>query len=132
MRYLGETYAIATLRHGRSIEQFLGRAGNAHTPGIRWVEIVPAHDGYRVVLHVSQDVGGERFCDLVEFPPLEESDEEYFGEQIAVAAEEHEALEAAHTRAGATVDRWVNQGIAADEYLDYVRAGRPPTRTAQG
>jgi len=125
MRYLGETIAVATLHRGRAIEQFLGRAGDSDVPGIRWVEIVPAGEAYRVVLHTSRDVGGEQFRDLVEFPPLEESLEEDFGAQVAVAVEACDALAAAHAKTGATIDRWVNRGIAADEYLDYVRAGRP-------
>jgi hypothetical protein len=127
MRYLGEAFAIAALHRGRSIEQFLGHVGDSDGPGIRWVEIVPADDGYRVVLHTSRDVGGEHFCDLVEFPPLRESGEEDFGEEVAVAAEAPDALDAAHARTGATIDRWVNQGMAGDEYLDCVRAGRPRT-----
>lgn len=125
MRYLGEAYAIATLRRGRTIEQFLGQAGDAETPGIKWVEIVPGRDGYEVTLHTRQDTGGEHFCDLLEFPPLVETDEEDFGQRLTVASKASEALEAARAKAGATVDRWVNQGMAAEEYLDYVRAGRP-------
>jgi hypothetical protein len=49
VRYLGETFAVAALRRGRIIEQFLGQAGDSGTPGIRWAEIVPADDGYRVM-----------------------------------------------------------------------------------
>lgn len=125
MRHLTQNFAIGALRRGRSVEQFLGRAGGSGVLGIRWVEIVPASQGYKVVVHASRDVGGEHFCDLVEFPALGDSDEEDFGEQIAFVAEPLEALEAAGVGAGAVADRWVNQGMAGDEYLDYVRAGRP-------
>jgi hypothetical protein len=132
VRYLGETFAVAALRRGRTIEQFLGQAGDSGTPGIRWAEIVPADDGYRVMLHTSRDVGGEHLCDLVEFPPLEESGEEDFGEQVAAAAEARDALDAARAAVGAAIGRWVNQGMAGDEYLDYVRAGRPRALPARG
>lgn len=125
MRCLGENFAVAALRRGRSIEQFLGHAGDSGDLGIRWAEIVPAGEGYRVMLHASRDAGGEHYCDLPEFPPLEESGEEGFGEQVAVTAEARDALDAAHTAVGAAVGRWVNKGIAGDEYLGYVRAGRP-------
>jgi hypothetical protein len=126
MRYLAEAFALGALRRGRSIEQFLGRAAG-EVPGIRWIEIVPDEAWYRVVLHVCGDVGGEHFCDLVEFPSLEEGDEEDFGEQVAIVAEASDALVAARDAVGASLDRWVNQGIAGDGYRDYVRAGRPAT-----
>ena len=113
------------MHRGCSIEQSLGRAGDEGAVGIQWVEIVPSGAGYRIVLHVCCDVGGEDFCDLVEFPPLEEGDEEGFGKLVAVAPDARQALSAAGAVAGAAADRWVNQGMAGDEYLDYVRAGRP-------
>ena len=129
MRYLAEAFALGALRRGRSIEQFLGRAAD-DARGIRWVEIVPGELGYRVVLHVSADVGGEQFCDLVELPPLGDSDEEEFGKQVAIVAEPPDAITAARDAVGASVDRWVNQGLAGDDYRDYVRAGRPITPQA--
>lgn len=125
MRYLVEPFAIGALQRGRSIEQFLGAAGTLDAPGIRWVEIVPTSSGYKVVLHTSRDVGGEQFCDLVEFPPLDDSDEEDFGQEITTAPEAHDAMVAAQDSIGASPDRWVNQGIAGAEYRDYVGAGRP-------
>ena len=91
MRYLAEAFALGALHRGRSIEQFLGRAAG-EVPGIRWVEIVPGEAGYRVVLHVYGDVGGEHFCDLVEFPPIKESDDEDFGEQAAPTHDAYQAL----------------------------------------
>jgi hypothetical protein len=95
-------------------------------PGIRWVEVAPTRSGYRVALHASADIGGEDFCDLVEFPPLDPEDEDQeFGQEIAITADALDALDVAESQAGAFRDRWVNQGIAQDEYLDFVRAGRP-------
>ena len=130
VRYLVEDFAVGALNRGRSIEQFLGSAGEPDNPGIRWVEIVPSRSGFKVILHTSRDVGGEHFADLVEFPPLEDSDQETFGQELATVSDPHDALSAAHQRAGAVLDRWVNQGIAGHEYLDYVRAGRPSSRPA--
>lgn len=124
MRYLTGDFALGALHCGRSIEQFLGLS-DGEVLGIRWVEIVPGEAGYRVLLHACGDVGGENFCDLVEFPPLEEGDEEDFGEQVALVAEASDALLTARDAVGASVDRWVNQGMAGGEYRDYVRAGRP-------
>ena len=123
MRYLTEPFAVGALHRGRSIEQFLGPTGDPSVPAIRWVEIVPIPSGYKVVLHTSQDVGGEHFCDLVEFPPLDPDED--LGQEIASTPGAHDALAEAHNHAEAARDRWVNQSMAGDEYLDYVRAGRP-------
>ncbi|GII59829.1 hypothetical protein Pth03_82180 [Planotetraspora thailandica] len=88
------------------------------------MEVVPVSAGYRVVLHTAEDVGGEHFRDLVEFPPLSQGDEEDFGLEIATTVEALDALAMAEEHTGAVRDRWVNQGLAQDEYLDFVRAGR--------
>ncbi|WP_409467276.1 hypothetical protein [Streptomyces sp. HC307] len=126
MRYLVEPLALAALRRGRSIEQFLGAAGTPKDPGIRWAELRPTAKGFALVVHVAQDIGGENFYDLVEFPSFEGEDgEEDFGRQIAVVDDALVALAIAEERIGAGRDRWVNQGTAGDEYRDYIRAGRP-------
>jgi hypothetical protein len=124
VRYLIESFALGALRRGRSIEQFLGAVRESATPGVRWVEVVPVSAGYRVILYTVEDVGGEHFCDLGEFPPLSPGDEEYFGEEVATTVEAPDALAMAEERTGAVQGRWVNHGIAQDEYLDFVRAGR--------
>lgn len=126
MRYLVESLAIGALTRGRSVEQFLGSVGDAHAPGVRWVEVVPIGSEFKVVLHTSADVGSENFCDLVEFPPLDpENEDAEFGLEIAVATETHDALALAEHRTGAVRGRWVNQGMAQDEYRDFVLSGRP-------
>ena len=125
MRHLTEGFAVGALRRGSNIEQFLGAASGSGKPGIRWVEIIPAASGFRVVLHVAEDIGGEHFCDLVEFPPLDPGPEEDFGLEIAATEDAVEAMTIAGAQAGASPDRWVNQGMAGHEYLDFVRAGRP-------
>lgn len=133
MRHLIESFALGALHRGRPIEQFLGPAGGPDVPGIRWVEVVPTRSGYKVVLHASADIGGEDFYDLVEFPPLDPEDEDQaFGQEIAVVADARDALALAESHAGAVRDRWVNQGVAQDEYRDFVRAGRSSHRHPTG
>ncbi|KQV11981.1 hypothetical protein [Kitasatospora sp. Root107] len=79
------------------------------------------------MLHSAQDVGGEHFRDLVEFPALDsDGEEEDFGQEIAMAEEEPAAMAIAEAGTGPVPDRWVNAGIAHDDYLDFVRAGRSP------
>ncbi|MER7756894.1 hypothetical protein [Kitasatospora sp. NPDC097643] len=125
MRYLVESFAVSALTRGRSVEQFLGPAGDAHASGVRWVEVVPTCSQFKVVLHTSADVGSENFCDLVAFPPLDpESEDDEFGLEIAMATDAHDALALAEHRTGAVRGRWVNQGMAQDEYRDFVLAGR--------
>ncbi|MGW0185743.1 hypothetical protein ACWDV7_08340 [Streptomyces sp. NPDC003362] len=131
MRYLIEPFALGALRRGRSIEQFLGAAGTPEDPGIRWAEVRPTAKGFALVVHVAQDIGDEDFCDLVEFPSFEREDgEEDFGDQIAVVGDAATALAIAEEKIGAGRDRWVNEGMADDEYRDYVRAGRPTVTVA--
>ncbi|MFJ4714119.1 hypothetical protein [Streptomyces sp. NPDC088785] len=126
MRYLVESFAVSALTRGRSVEQFLGPVGDAHAPGVRWVEVVPTNSEFKVVLHMSADVGNEGFYDLVEFPPLDpESEDDEFGLEIATAAGPRDALALAEHRTGAVRGRWVKQGVAQDEYRDFVLAGRP-------
>ncbi|MFF7082214.1 hypothetical protein [Streptomyces lavendulae] len=126
MRYLVEAFALTALRRGRPIEQFLGAAGPPEVPGIQWAEVRPTADGLLLVVHVAQDIGGENCYDLVGFPSFEQADdEEDFGHQIAVVDDPLAAMTIAEERLGAGRDRWVNQGMAGDEYRDYVRTGRP-------
>ncbi|MGX1548420.1 hypothetical protein [Streptomyces adustus] len=133
MRYLVESFAVGALTRGRSVEQFLGPAGDAHASGVRWVEVVPTGSRFKVVLHTSADVGSENFCDLVEFPPLDpEREDDEFGLEIAMATEARDALALAEHRTGAVRGRWVNQGMAQDEYRDFVLAGRPASISKLG
>ena len=126
MRFLEESFALGALDRGRAVEQFLGPVGDAEARGVRWVEVVPARSGLTIVLHTSADVGSEQFCDLVEFPPLDLDDEdEEFGREIAEVESPVDALVVAAARTGAVRGRWVNKGVAQDEYRDFVRAGRP-------
>ncbi|MDJ0347558.1 hypothetical protein QMK19_40955 [Streptomyces sp. H10-C2] len=58
-------------------------------------------------------------------PPLFDSEEEDFGHLLATMRDPLAALDAAEAWTGAVRDRWVNQFMAGDEYVDYVLAGRP-------
>ncbi|MFE2247256.1 hypothetical protein [Streptomyces lavendulae] len=110
MRYLVESLALGALRRGRSV----------------WVEIRPVPEGFVVVLHEDEDIGGEDFCDLHGLPGVEREDgEQNFGREICVVGEGAEALHLAEQELGAHPDRWCNQGVAGGDYLDYMRAGRP-------
>ncbi|MFB9593710.1 hypothetical protein [Streptomyces racemochromogenes] len=126
MRYLVESFALGALSRGRSVEQFLGGAGTAERPEVRWVEIRPVAEGFVVILHEVEDIGREDFCDLHGLPEVEREDgEQNFGHEIGVVDEGAGALYLAEQELGAHPARWCNQGVAGGDYLDYVRAGRP-------
>lgn len=88
---------------------------------------------YEVYVHTVEDVGHERFFDLVEFPPFDaEEDEEEFGRFVATTEDPSTALAAAEEATGAVRGRWVNEGMIQDEYGDFVRAGRPADHSPDG
>jgi hypothetical protein len=131
VRYLSESFAVGALRRSASIEQFLGPAYYGGRRGIRWVAIEPRRNGlYAVVLYLSRDVGGEHFGDLLEFPsPDPEADDA--GEVLAQVDDTVEALALAERTTDAVRERWVNFGVAAEDYFDYVRSGRLPDPLTQ-
>jgi len=125
MRYLTRRFAVGALRRGAAIEQFLGGVEVAGVAAIRWVEIRPTGEGYRVSLHAAQDLDGQH-ADLANFPPLDPANDECVGQgrELGRAADELEAIELAERVTDAVADRWVNYAVAAEEYLDYVHARR--------
>ncbi|WP_406293603.1 hypothetical protein OG948_03035 [Embleya sp. NBC_00888] len=98
---------------------------------MRYVEVRPTNGSFGIRLHAVEDTGHERFLDLGEFPPFDpEADE--FGRLLGTADDPLTALDVAEESTGAKRDRWVNGGIAQDEYGDFVRAGRPPDASPDG
>ncbi|WP_329253116.1 hypothetical protein OG223_25760 [Streptomyces sp. NBC_01478] len=133
MRYLTEAFIIGALKRGRPVEQFLGPVSAPRRLGVAYVEVRPTKAAYEVYIHTVEDVGHERFLDLVEFPPLNaDEDEEEFGRLIATADDPSTALAAAEEATGAVRERWVNESLVQGEYGDFVRAGRPAERSPDG
>jgi hypothetical protein len=60
---------------------------------------------------------------------MDPAGEQYVGEGhgLSRAADASEALELAEQLTEAVPDRWVNFGVAGEEYLDYIRARRQST-----
>ncbi|MFD5763347.1 hypothetical protein [Streptomyces mirabilis] len=93
MRYLTEAFIVGALKRGRPVEQFLGPINAPGRPGVSYVEVRSAEASYQVYVHTVEDVGHERFFDLVEFPPLDaDEDEEEFGRLVATAEDPSTAL----------------------------------------
>lgn len=121
MRHLTNAFTVGALRRGRCVEQILGACEVNEHAGVRWIVIQPIGSGFEVILHEVLDL--DEMADLYEFPPLAEHDEQYFGQVLGRAADENEAMALA-ARHGADHSRWVNQGMAGEEYHDFVRARR--------
>ncbi|MET7671836.1 hypothetical protein [Micromonospora luteifusca] len=126
MRYLTRAFALGTLGRGKEVEQFIGPVSVAGSPGVRWVSVWPWQQGYSVSVHDVQDLDDERYRDLSTFPPLdpEDDDETGSGRVVGHVASAAEALKLAEGATGASPHRWVNQGVAGDEYADFVLTRR--------
>jgi hypothetical protein len=126
VRYLTRAFAIGALSRGNEIEQFIGPIELAGARGIRWVSVWPWESGYNVSVHDVEDLGDENFLDLSEFPPLDPDGEEVagLGREVARSTDETEAIELAEKLTGARADRWVNFGMAGEDYADLLRARR--------
>ncbi|MET7420084.1 hypothetical protein [Dactylosporangium sp. NPDC005555] len=126
MRYLTQQFAVGALRRGNGIEQFLGPAEVDGAAAVRWVAVTPMDGRYTVSLHTVRDLDDDRFADLPLFPSLDPVDEDYVGQgrELAGSPDEEAAMTLAERLTGATRDRWVNFGVAGEEYLDLVRSRR--------
>jgi hypothetical protein len=145
MRYLAESFAVGALHRGREIEQFLGPWTQGGVAGVRWAEIRPAGpDGFEVLVHAVEDTGTGGFGELwsrgtlpvpedevhvcgddCEEECYEDVNWDYVGRPLGHAETPLAAMELAESETGAVRERWVNRGLADDDYADYVRAGRP-------
>lgn len=128
MRYLTRQFAVGVLRRGKGIEQFLGGTEVKGEPAIRWVAITPGEGRYRVSLHTAQDPDDDQVGDLPNLLSLDPVDEEYIGEgrELGVSDDETEAMLLAERLTTATPTRWVNDAVAGEDYMDYVRSRREP------
>lgn len=122
MRYLSVDNIFNALKRGNSVEQFLGR--NPDNPNyIRRVELRPSDGSVELWVHDAEDIGSEDWLDLYEFPRPDSDDPEM---PIGTFQDAHSAVAFAKENLLADVSRWTNQFISQDEYLHYIRAGRPP------
>lgn len=118
-RHLTFHEASSALQRGATVEQFLERRPAPSGHVIRWLSVEPARSGtYQVRCCESLDVGGVDFADVYEFPSV---DAEFPDGRTWSFATRAEALAWAAHPLGAVPDRFVNQGVIQDEYLDHRR-----------
>ncbi|MFD6757431.1 hypothetical protein [Micromonospora gifhornensis] len=126
MRYLTRSFVLGALGRMKEVEQFVGPITLAGVRGIRWVAVWPWQDGYNVSVHDVQDLDDEHDHDLCVFPPLDAQyeDDTGYGRVIGHVQDPAEALELAERDTGASPERWVNHGVAGEDYADFVLARR--------
>ena len=123
MRYLLPIDIPTAHRRGKSVEQFLGRSP-ADASYIRHIELRPSGQSIDVWVYDVEDVGNEDWSDFYDFPYLDADGPDC---PVATFSDSQSAVMFASTALAADTARWVNLGVAESEYLDYIRAGRPPT-----
>ena len=121
MRYLASIDISSALLRGKSVEQFLGRSP-ASAGYVRHLELRPSGSRIELWVYDVEDVGGEDYSDLYDFPYL---DPDGPSTPVETFDDLFSAVEHAKIAFSAHPSRWVNLGIAESDYLDYIRAGRP-------
>lgn len=121
-RHLDPDFLDPTLNRGKAIESFLGAGDDFNGgPTIRWISVRRENDAFVVRLYEAVDPRDPELLDIYAFQfTAEEPDE-------PIKEAPRETLEAALEQVrqwGGDIGRFVNEGMAADEYGDYLaRAG---------
>ena len=121
-RYLTPDALERALSAGHDIEQWLGARIEGPWRILKWLSIEHGRDG-TATLRISEvlDDGRPDFIDIYEFTPYDAEAEDGVTYQLHDA---RSALECAISQHGASLDRFVNQGLVQLEYADYLKAGR--------
>ncbi len=120
MRHLHPTFLETTLRRGKSIELFIGGHDRAGERMICWLEVRPNGNEFEVWKHEAPDIGDTHRLDIYAFDGVENLEA-----PLATTQSAEDALSYAHSKLGASSNRWVNQGVTQEEYKDFILAGRP-------
>jgi hypothetical protein len=111
---------LAALKRRAPVEQFLKRYADDGRPRVAWVEVVAGTERYEVRRFDAEDRGGSNCVDLYEWLDGDVEPEAFETPE--------QAIEFATTNLGASHQRWVNQGLVQDEYLDAI-SGFPSQST---
>ncbi len=117
-RPLTKAEAGAAVRRGAQVEQFLSLCGGQAA----YLTASATGDAVSVRRHVVHDEGGPDFHDISAFTPVGEDEDAGEGVIIGTYSEPVEAVESASAHGG-DPDRWVNAGMAADDYWRVKQGG---------
>jgi hypothetical protein len=126
MRHVSPTFLDSTLRRGASLEQFLGSINAEAERLVRWIGIRPAKDCLELWQFIAPDLGDEEHLDLYDFLAAEADEGAGIPEELIGTFDTAEDAFSCAGELGAQPNRWVNQFVLQEEYLDFIRAGRPP------
>jgi hypothetical protein len=118
MRYLTQSFLKSALSRGKVVEQFIGSVTRDELAGLRFLQLSVEAGKISITIFDVDDIGSEDFLDIYSFPSLIE-DEEY-DRPTRTYDDLTEALEDADSSFGANPHRWTNEGLAQDEYQDYL------------
>jgi hypothetical protein len=111
-RYLPKNELQFIHSRGKAIEQFLARELVDGRPRVKWIEIRSGLSGVELWNFEAEDLGSAESMDVYEWiDPGIDAPRAIFP---TIAA----ALDFASEAFGASLDRWVNQGVVQDEYRD--------------
>ena len=111
-RPLTRSEAAAVLRRGAEIEQFISVTGGE----IRYLTLSRVAGDFVLTEHHVYDEGTDEFVDISEFRPVHDDEELGEGRTVSVFVNAEEAVGGAQG-CGGSPDRWVNQAMAAENYL---------------
>jgi hypothetical protein len=101
------------------VEQLLGLALTPESLRVvRWMSMSVVGDLVELRLHEAEDVGTDDFADVSAFPSIDADDDEFGEGKVVASGDDVSALLSIAVSNGASPDRWVNQGLIDDEYLD--------------
>lgn len=114
-RHLTEYFIEQALKRCKGVAQFLGWFEHDSQKAIRYALIYQRQDGFLLWVQEMYDEGTKGFySDIGEYSSIHDDDELI---QHTFSTLE-ETLEFAATRYGASRERWVNESMISDEYID--------------
>jgi hypothetical protein len=123
MRHLTSVQALAYLRLGKTIEQWLGTRPDGSDIVLRWIQVGrDPEKGYIVTLF--EGFEDARAAQSIYEIYAVESDQDGAAQPVDAAgkesafSDEEQALKFVEDRLGGARDRFVNQGMIQDEYRD--------------
>jgi hypothetical protein len=111
-RFLTPSEAVAALRRGAHVEQFLSLAEGR----LRYLTAGPRKGRFTLSVHEVWDDGGEDFADISEFGPVDEDEYVGVGRDVATEDDPEQVVRLASAYGGSP-DAWDNHGMASSRYL---------------